>query len=123
MATYKNKLWLILLLFFISFCGFSQAKPTTQTIEVYNYDKNGFKEISPTKIIEIKEDKVEVYETTFGVKNITPTQIIQDNKLYETKDGIQELFPRQSWNGDIIPPTIESNSVPIFNLPVLPFDF
>jgi len=78
MANYKNKLLLIFLL--ISHFVLSQTQ--TQTIKVYNYDSNGIRSVLPEKIIEIKEDKVEVYETTYGIKNVTPTQIIQDNKLY-----------------------------------------
>jgi len=120
MATYKNKLWVILLLFLTSFCGFSQAKPTTQTIEVYNYN-NGIREIMPSKIIEVKENRIEIYSTTNGIKEITPTQIIQDNKIYEVDtNGIQQLLPRYEVYTDTpVLPTFDSNRIiwdGIFNL-------
>ena len=72
MATFKY----ILFLFFTSFCGFSQER----TIEVYNY-VDGFREISPSKIIKIKIDKIEIYDVTNSIKEITPTKIIIDNNI------------------------------------------
>lgn len=121
MATYKNKLWLILLLFLTSFCGFSQDR----TVEVYNYDRYGIRDISPSKIIEIKEERTEIYDVDkYGIKSITPTETIINNKLYEVdKNNLQQLLPMQGWQNSIIPSPIELNSVPIFNLPVLSVDF
>ena len=107
MATYKNKLWLILLLFFNSFCGFSQE---VNVIEVYNYN-NGIREITPIKIIEIKQEKTEIYDVQNGVRNITPSEIIIDNKLYEVnQSGLQELLPRYEIHTNYpVLPTFDSN--------------
>jgi hypothetical protein len=109
MANFKYKLLLILLL--ISHFVLSQTK----TVEIHDYT-NGIKNISPSKIIEIKDDKtVEIYSVENGIKSITPTQIIKDNKVYETKNGLQELLPRQS---------IEIFTFPTFNsTPSLDFKF
>jgi hypothetical protein len=115
MANYKNKLLLIFLL--ISHFVLSQ----TQTIKVYNYDSNGIRSVVPEKIIEIKENRTEIYNTVNGIKEVTPTQIIQDNKIYEVDtNGIQQLLPRyEVYTDSPVLPTFDSNRIiwdGIFNL-------
>jgi hypothetical protein len=107
----------VILLFF-SFVGFSQ------TIEIYNYDKNGIREITPTKIIETNKEQINIYNVDkYGIKEIAPTQIIKDNKLYETKDGILEFLPRQTWITNSVPVNVEPIILPTLNLSVLFIDF
>lgn len=88
-----------------SFITFAQ----TQTVEVYNY-VGGVKEIFPTQIIEIKEDKVEVFDVNFGTKNLTPKTIIENNEVYKVENGFKSLFPVQRLE-------VQNNSIslPIFN--------
>lgn len=87
----KNLTTILLLL--ISLPSFAQHKEQVpKTIEIYNYTM-GVREILPTKIIEIYEDRIETYNVNFGIKELTPNEVIIDNKVYEVNSGIQELFP------------------------------
>ena len=83
----KTVTTVFLLLFFNSF--FAQK---TKTVEIYEY-QYGIRSLHPTKIIEIYEDKIETYNVNFGIKELTPNEVIIDNKVYEVNNGIQELFP------------------------------
>ena len=84
----------VLLLFFSlpSFAQYEERVPNAKTVEVYNYTM-GVREIHPTKIIEVYENKIETYSVNFGIKELTPNEVIIDNKVYEVNNGIQELFP------------------------------
>lgn len=81
------KVIILLLLFSLPF--FAQKN---KTIEIYKY-VNNIRELHPTKIIEIDQYKSEIYNVNFGIKELTPNEVIIDNKVYEVKYGIQELFP------------------------------
>jgi hypothetical protein len=66
--------------------------------EVYNYT-NGVRNVSPSKIIETQGNTTTVYETNSGVKNLFPSQVIETTKTevksFEVKDGLKNLFPTQ----------------------------
>ena len=103
-----------LILLFFPFAGFSQ----TTTVEVYSYT-NGIRSVLPTKIIQIENNKTEVYNVQNGIREITPTEVI----LY---DNIQNVIPQfseiQGVETTTLPPVVEYNCIPVFNLPILPFD-
>lgn len=77
----------------ISALTFAQEKPKTETIYVYNYT-NGVREISPTKIIEKTNTDIKVFEVKDGIKQIQPQFIVKENKVYEIKNGVQQLLPQ-----------------------------
>lgn len=110
--------FIIILLLLFYFVGFSQMKPTAQTVEIYNYNSLGVKEIVPTKIIEIKQEQISIYNVDKnGIKEITPIQIIKDNNVYEVdKNGLQELLPRQRIETNTLLTPIKFDSLPILNL-------
>jgi translation elongation factor EF-1beta len=82
----------------------------TKTVEVYNY-VGGVKEIFPTQIVEIKENKIEVFDVNFGIKNLTPKTIIENNEVYKVENGFKSLFPIQRLE-------VQTNS-PILPIPSL----
>ena len=90
MKTLKKTI-LVLGLFASTAC-FSQTKTT----KVYN-TVNGIREITPTKIIVEKQNKIFVYGTTNGIKNITSEQVIEKSgnqiRVYNTPNGIKEITP------------------------------
>ena len=87
----KNLTTVLLLLISLPF--FAQHKEQVpKTIEIYNHTM-GVREILPTKIIEVYEDRIETYNVNFGIKELTPNEVIIDNKVYKVNNGIQELFP------------------------------
>lgn len=114
-ANFAPKFILIFLLFF-SFAGFSQMKPTAQTIEVYNY-VNGVREISPIKIIEIEKEQIKIFEVDkYGIKNITPTQVIIETNV---TSPIQQLPKIQRIEVSTLPTPSSPILVPIVDLPIM----
>ena len=80
----------------------------TKKVEVYNYT-NGVKDITPTQIIVKTQTETKVYQTTNGIKNLTPETIIKPNGyVYKVENGIQSLFPIQrlevQTNNIVLPP-------------------
>jgi hypothetical protein len=67
-------------------------------VEVYE-TVNGVRNVSPSKIIETQGNATTVYETNSGVKNLFPSQVIETTKTevksFEVKDGLKNLFPTQ----------------------------
>lgn len=83
------------LLLLISLPFFAQHKEQVpKTIEIYNHTM-GVREILPTKIIEIYEDRIETYNVNFGIKELTPNEVIIDNKVYDIRFGIQDILPKK----------------------------
>ena len=100
----KNLKTVLLLLFPLSI--FSQKilennqLPTTRVVEIYRY-VNNTRDIVPTKIIEVSKEETKIYNVNFGIKEVTPNEVIIKNKVFEVNNGIQNLFPKQ----EIIVPT------------------
>jgi hypothetical protein len=88
-----KKLVILTAFIFLSANILAQEKQT----EIYNY-VNGVREISPTYII---EDNTKIFELTNGVKNISPSLIIKENKVYEVTSGVQQLYPKLEVRADV----------------------
>lgn len=88
-----KKLIFFTVFIFLSADILAQEKQT----KIYNY-VNGVREISPTYII---EDETRVFELTNGIKNLTPSLIIKDDKIYEVKSGVQQLYPKLEIRTDV----------------------
>jgi hypothetical protein len=109
--------YISLLLLFFSFAGFSQ------TIEIYNYDKNGIREISPTKIIETNKEQINIYNVDKnGIKEIVPIQIIRDNNVYNVQNAVPQFPAIQRIEATPLPTTVEPLILPTLNIPVI-FNF
>ena len=89
-----------LLLFPLLFFAQNQEVSKIKVVEVYSYT-NGIRDVFPIRIIEISKEKTEVFNTRFGIKEITPKEVIIKNKVFEVNGGIQNLFPKQ----EVVPTT------------------
>ena len=86
---------LILISAFISTVSLTAQEK--KTVEIYNTDKNGVKEVTPSKtiVIDAKEKTVTIFPTTNGIPSVTPTQVIQNNNVYPVVNGVQQIQPTQ----------------------------